>query len=100
MGRYIRHRVCYSSVAWPLYLIEVEDNMEGSFTNITCIDEVHLDINSKVNEAMRDFISHIGKTACLNASDVTLELMSGNIRFKGAKVGTPALSAGYCNLAG
>ena len=68
--------------------------MEGSFTNITCIDEVHLDINSKVNEAMRDFISGIGKTACLNASDVTLELMSGNIRFKGAKVGQAVCASG------
>ncbi|KAK7111387.1 hypothetical protein V1264_011028 [Littorina saxatilis] len=75
----------YLDIAWPLFLIEVEDKMEGSFTNITCIDEVHLDINSKVNEVMRDFIALIGHTVCLNASDVTLELKSGNIRFRGAK---------------
>nr|KAG5713679.1 hypothetical protein BaRGS_024727 [Batillaria attramentaria] len=59
--------------------------MEGSFKNITCIDEVHLNINSKVNEVMRDFIGKIGKDVCMNATDVTLELKSGNIRFKGAK---------------
>ncbi|KAL8565044.1 hypothetical protein ACOMHN_003420 [Nucella lapillus] len=57
--------------------------MEGSFTNITCIDEVHVNINSKVNKLMRDFNANIGKNACLNGSDIGVELLSGNISFKG-----------------
>ncbi|XP_005095363.1 uncharacterized protein LOC101864054 [Aplysia californica] len=66
----------------PVYSVEVRDRMAGSFSNVTCIDAVHININAKVNELLREFGSQMGKLVCKSAPDSTLELTAGNIRFK------------------
>ena len=70
----------------PVYSIEIADKMAGSFTNLSCIDAVHIEINSKVNEVLQDFSSKMGTIFCQNNQNLSLELTSGNIRFKSGLV--------------
>ncbi|XP_059165396.1 uncharacterized protein LOC131947978 [Physella acuta] len=68
----------------PFYLVEVSDGMTGSFSNNTCLNAVHVNVNIKVNELLREFGNEMGNMVCGAAPDASLELVSGNIKFKGS----------------
>ncbi|CAG5115287.1 unnamed protein product, partial [Candidula unifasciata] len=69
----------------PVYSVEINDYIWGSFANISCIDTVHTSINVKVNELLHDFVNRIGSLACQDAPDASLEMSAGNIRFLGTR---------------
>ncbi|RUS73173.1 hypothetical protein EGW08_019065, partial [Elysia chlorotica] len=67
----------------PMFTVDVKDEMSGSFSNISCIDAVHMSINAKVNQLLREFAAQMGRAVCEEIPESTLQLAAGSIRFKG-----------------
>ncbi|KAK3760498.1 hypothetical protein RRG08_022784, partial [Elysia crispata] len=67
----------------PVFTVEVRDEMSGGFYNISCIDAVHISINAKVNQLLREFTAQMGRAVCEEVPGSILQLTAGNIRFKG-----------------
>ncbi|XP_048248139.1 uncharacterized protein LOC124151774 isoform X1 [Haliotis rufescens] len=66
-------------VTVPVFIVEVFDSIEGIFSN-SCIDKVHLAVNSKVNQLPTLFnVPALGH--CAGTSDIYVTLLDGRINF-------------------